>query len=306
MRPYTKQGTNHRRLGMLSAQLVVVLSPCLLVFLFVGLKLARVPDPERLLEEGHTAFARGDYAAAAALYEQAETYSTEPSRVAFYLAGAKYHLAAKTEGPSPELLEAEKLYRCCLDPADPLRAEALYGLGNCLLHKGGGRDVAGLRTAIACYDQCLQSAGDDAKLAADARHNREKARLLLLQFQPPANGAADDTPPNEEQSSQPPRQDSRPPMPVPAGQQGHEGDPEGRPLDGAAKPDEGTAAAKSNEPPSPGKGNLDPVPDEVDVPPLSPQDAADHLERAARKVLHERQTFHRRGERASATGVKDW
>jgi hypothetical protein len=44
----------------------------------------------------------------------------------------------------------------------------------------------------------------------------------------------------------------------------------------------------------------------VDVPPLSPQDAAEHLEMAARKVLHERQQFHRRGERSSATGVKDW
>src|SRR5689334_17669965 len=82
---------------------------------------AAVKDSERLLEEGHAAFARGDYAGAAELYEQAETYSIEPARVAFYLAGAKYHLASTTEGLSPELLQAEKLYRCCLDPMDARR-----------------------------------------------------------------------------------------------------------------------------------------------------------------------------------------
>jgi tetratricopeptide (TPR) repeat protein len=305
MRKHGKQGTNRRRRGILSPYLLVSLSPCLFVFLLLGLKLPQAPDSERLLEEGHAAFARGDYAAAAELYEQAEIYSTEPTRVAFYLAGAKYHLAVKTEGTSPELLEAEKLYRCCLAPSDPLRPRALYGLGNCLLHKAGGRDAAGLRTAIACYDQCLQSASDDEQLIANARHNREKARLLLLQFQPPANGSQSDAPPDDEHL-QPPRQDPHRPMPVPIGQEGHEGDADAQPIDGAVKPEDGTAAAKNNEPPSPGKGNLDPVPDEVDVPPLSPHDAAEHLEMAAKKVLHERQTFHRRGERASDTRVKDW
>ncbi len=60
-----------------------------------------IKDPERFLREGHAAFARGDYAGAAALYEQAGMYSTDPARVAFYLAGAKYHLAARIEGLSP-------------------------------------------------------------------------------------------------------------------------------------------------------------------------------------------------------------
>jgi tetratricopeptide (TPR) repeat protein len=306
MRRHHEQGTDTRRPGMLSPPLLVCLAPCLLVFLLLGLKLPRTPDPERLLEEGHVAFARGDYVGAATLYEQAETYSTEPARVAFYLAGAKYHLAAKTEGPSPELLEAEKLYRCSLDPSDPLRPRALYGLGNGLLHKASGRDAAGLRTAIACYDQCLQIAGDDEKLAADAHYNREKARLLLLQFQPPANGSPSDVPPNDDEQPRPPRPDPRQPTPVPIGQEGHEGDANAQPIDGSVKPEDGAASSRSNEPPSPGKGNLDPVPDAVDVPPLSPHDAAEHLEMATKKVLQERQTFHRRGERASTRGVKDW
>ncbi|HEY7314058.1 MAG TPA: hypothetical protein VH643_32205 [Gemmataceae bacterium] len=306
MRKHGEQGINGPRRGMASPYLLVSLSSCLLVFLLLGLKLSRTPAPERLLEEGHTAFARGDYAAAADLYERAEMYSTEPARVAFFLAGAKYHLAVKTEGTSPELLEAEKLYRCCLDPSNPLRPRALYGLGNCLLLKAGGRDAAGLRTAVACFDQCLQSAGDDESLAADARHNREKVRLLLLQFQPPANGSQSDTPPNEDEPPHPPRPDPRQPTPTPIGPQGQDGNSDGQPFDGAVKPEDGTAANKSNEPPSPGKGNLDPIPDEVDVAPLSPHDAVEHLELAAKKVLQERQTFHRRGERTSDTRVKDW
>jgi tetratricopeptide (TPR) repeat protein len=272
--------------------------------LLLGLTLAEKADPEKLLTEGHAAFARGDYAAAADLYERAEVHSTEPARVAFYLAGAKYHLAVKTPGLSPELQEAERLYRCCLDPADPRRLRALLGLGDSLVHRSSGRDAASLRTALACFEQCLQSAGDDRELSADARYNREKVRLLLLQFQPPANGPQNENPPRDE-NPLPPRPDPRQPMPVP-GEPGSEGDGDPRALAGSLKPDEGSAASRSNEPPPPGKGNLEPIPDEVDVPPLSARAATEHLELAARKVREEHQTYHRRSERASAAGVKDW
>jgi hypothetical protein len=277
----------------------------LAVVLLLGLTLVEKPDPEKLLAEGHAAFARGDYAAAADLYERAEVHSTEPSQVAFYLAGAKYRLALKTPGLSPELLEAERLYRCCLDPADPHRPRALLGLGDCLVYKAGGRDGASLRTALACFEQCLQSAGEDRELAADARYNREKVRLLLLQFQPPANGPQNENPPRDD-NPLPPRPDPRQPMPMPAGEQGSEGDGDPRAIGGTIKPEEGSAATKTNDPPPPGKGNLEPIPDEVDVPPLSAHAATEHLEMAARKVREEHQTYHRRSERASATGVKDW
>jgi len=271
-----------------------------------GLTVATKADPEKLLNDGHAAFVRGDYAGAAALYEQAEIHSIDPARVAYYLAGAKYHLALKMEGSSPELREAEQWYRCCLDPANPQRPRALLGLGNCLLRKPGTRDAAGLRSAIACYDQCLQSAGDDETLAADARYNREKARLMLMQFQPPPNSPPSDNSPRDGGNPQLPRPDSSHPMPVTTGEQGGEGNADGRSIDGVTKPEQGMAATKTNDPPSPGKGNLEHIPDEVDVPPLSPRDAAEHLELATQKVMRERQTHHRRGERPSATGVKDW
>jgi hypothetical protein len=301
-----KQAMNRRRQGFLSPCLLVCLSPCLLVILLLGLKLAKEPSPERLVQEGQRAEARGDYETAAALYAQAEVYSTDPAEVAFYLAGAKYHLALKTEGLSPELLEAEQLYRCCLESADPRRPRALCGLGNCLLHKAGTRDEASLRAALACYDQCLQSAGDDPALASDARYNREKARLLLLQMQPPANSAPSDRPPSDDMNLPPPRFDNRQPFPVSATDSGPDGDTDPNARPGGVKPDEGASAMKTSEPPPPGKGNLPPIPDEVEAPPLSPHEAVEYLQLAARKVLQERQIHHRRGEEPTAAGVKDW
>jgi hypothetical protein len=273
----------------------------------LGLKLSSQPGPETLLEEGHRTLARGDYERAASLYEQAELHSTEPAEAAFYLAGAKYHLAEKVEGISAELLEAEQLYRCCLDPSDPRRPRALCGLGNCLLHKAGSSDEGSLRSAITCYDLCLQSAGEDEALASAARFNREKARLLLLQFIPPIYDPARDRPPGEDLNPHMPRHDdNRLPMPIPTSVNGTDGSADLQTAAGDAAQDQGKEAAKNNEPPQPGKGNLPPIPDQVDVPPLSPQVAVEHLEMAAKRVQKERQIHHRRSEEASAKGVKDW
>lgn len=304
MRSIVDHCANKRRRGILSSGHLVIILPCYPVILLVGLMVWKAgPDPEKLLQEGHAAFARGDYAGAATLYEQAEIHSTDPGQVAFYLAGAKYHLAVKMEGRSPELQEAEQLYRCCLDSADPRRPRALYGLGNCLLHKAGERDAASLRAAIVCYDQCLQSAGEDEALAADARYNREKARLLLLQFQSPTNGPQGDKPPTDDTNPRPSRPDRRP-MQVQIGGPGEDGNPDARA--GTFKPEPGTAATQTDAAPQPGKGNLEPIPDQVDAPPLSAHDAAEHLEQAAKKVMHERQTYHRRAERVVAPNVRDW
>jgi hypothetical protein len=284
-----------------------VLSPCLLVVFFLGLKLSSEPTPEKLLQEGHRARAHGDYERAATLYEQAELHCTDPAEVAFHLAGAKYHLAEKVEGISPELVEAEQLYRCCLDPSDPHRPRALCGLGNCLLHKAGSTDEGSLRSAIACYDLCLQSAGDDEALAVATRFNREKARLLLLQFIPPIHDPMRERPPGEDMNPHMPRHDdSRLPMPMQANLTGADGNGDIQPTAGDTMQDQGKDAAQNNEPQQPGKGNLPPIPDQVDVPPLSPQVAVEHLELATKKVQQERQVHHRRGDEASAKGVKDW
>jgi tetratricopeptide (TPR) repeat protein len=280
---------------------------CLLVLLLFGLMLSNKPNPEKLLQQGHRAMARGDYERAAALYEQAELHSTDPVEVAFYLAGAKYHLALKVAGLSPELLEAEQLYRCCLDPSAPHRPQALCGLGNCLLHKAGPSDEGSLRSAIACYDLCLQSAGNDQTLASAARFNREKARLLLLQLLPPLPDSASDRPSGDNLHPHGPHYDDyRPSKPLPLGPDGTEGDAERPSAPGDTPQDHDKNSAKDNEPPQPGKGNLPPIPDEVEVPPLSPQIAGEHLELAAKKIVQERKTHQRRDEENAPKTVKDW
>lgn len=279
----------------------------LLVLLLFGLTLSSEPSPEQLLQEGHRALARGEYQKAAALYERAELRSTDPAEAAFYLAEAKFHLARKVEGLSPELLEAEQLYRCCLDSADPHRSRALCGLGNCLLHKAGSSDEGSLRSAIACYDLCLHSAGADEALASAARYNREKARLLLLQFLPPLRDSANDRPPGDDFHRHWPRPDDyRQAMPLPPGASFGDGSADPQTAAGDPKQEQGKDAGKNNEASQPGKGNLPPIPDEVDVPPLTPQVAFEHLELAAKKVSQERQKHHRRDEEATARGVKDW
>jgi hypothetical protein len=264
------------------------------------------PDPETLLRQGHAAFERGDYAAAADLYERASLRATDPGLATLNLATAKYYLALETDGPSPALEEAETLYRCCVGPNDPRRARALYGLANCLMRKAAGRDAAGLRSALACYDQCLQAAGEDAALAADATYNRERARLLVLQVLPQAGDSPEDRPPGNDMANPPPIQE---PQSMNAGfeaQQGMDGRPDPRSGNTPIKPDPGTTPAPTDAPPPPGAGNLPPIPDQADAPPLSARDAAVHLERAHQRIAQERRDHRRQRVHPPAEGVRGW
>jgi tetratricopeptide (TPR) repeat protein len=275
---------------------------------FVGVLLltaASRPDPEALLSQGHAAFAHGDYAAAADLYERASLRATDPGLVALSLAAAKYHLALEADGPSPALYEAETLYRCCLEPNDPRRPRALYGLGNCLLRKAAARDAASLRTALACYDQCLQAAGDDAALTADAAHNRERARLLLLQVVPQPGDSSEDRPPGNDAANPPPAPDRSPMGGALEALAGLDGRPDAR-AGAMVKPEAGSAPVQTDAPPPPGAGDLPPIPDQADLPPLSARDAAEHLERAHQRIAQEGRDYRRGRVRPPAEGVRGW
>jgi hypothetical protein len=262
-------------------------------------------DPEVLLHEGNAACARGDWSAAAALYELAEARTTQPGLIAFNLAAAKYHLALAAGGDLAALREAEQLYRCCLDKDDPLRPQALYGLGNCLLQRGE-RDRTSLLAAAEAFERCLADPRTEPGLTADARHNLERTKLLLLQVLA-AQGSRDEKTPAEDSDSNPRRPD-RPAMPVPTPLGDPNGDGKEDPRSGAAqvKADSGQAPRKSNEPPPPGAGNLPPIPDQADLAALPPQDASAHLEEAARRIHEEQQAHRRSRSRAPAKGVPDW
>jgi tetratricopeptide (TPR) repeat protein len=272
--------------------------------LVAALLVAAAParDGEALLREAAAAFERGDYASAVNLYEQAEVRTTDPGLVAFDLATAKYRLALAGEGGRTALLQqAEQLYRCCLERDDPRRVRALLGVGNCRLLLRDGKE--GLQAAAECYEQCLKVAGPDSDLATDARHNLELARLLLLQA--PAGNPSDNKPPEGDPST--PRPPDKPPahqpQPAPALEPGAgKTKPEaGKPT----KPEEGPAPTSTGDT-SPGSGNLRSIPDRADAPPLSPQEAGEHLEQATERIVTERRAHRQRSARTPPPNVRDW
>jgi tetratricopeptide (TPR) repeat protein len=267
-----------------------------------------LPDAETLLREGNAAFERGDFTAAVALYEQAEVRATDPGLVAFNLAAARYRLAQEASGPSSDLEEAEQLYRCCLEPGDPRRPRALYALGNCLLRKAsrGQPDPADIQAALDCYEQCLRDTGNDTRLAADARHNRERARLLALQIVPPANRPPDKQPPNDSANPPRPQPPDRQQPPTSIGETETGDRPQQKGMAMPVQPEPGQTPIHTNEPPPPGKGNLPPVPDRADVTPLSPDQAARLLEQAARRIVEEHQQHRRGTARPLPADVRDW
>jgi len=263
------------------------------------------PDWQTLLRQGDAAYERGDYTAAAALYEQAGDRTTDPGLVTFDLAAAQVRLALTSDADRVRLAqEAEQSYRCCIDADNPRRAPALYGLGNALLLKADGRDADALKAAVASYEQCLTQANLDANLADDARHNLERARLLLLQIAPTGSHAKDEP----STGDGPPKPKS--PDKTPGSQQNPAHDPSGSKVKpdksgNRAKPEEGMKSVETTEH-SPGEGKLPPVPDGADLPPLSAEDAARHLDLAAERIQEDLKAHRRAKTPAPAANVRDW
>jgi tetratricopeptide (TPR) repeat protein len=259
-------------------------------------------DPEALLRDGDAAYARGDFAAAAELYEQASLRTTDPARAALRLAGARYRLALRAEGPSHDLQEAEELFRCCCEPGEPQRDRALFGLGNCLTLKAAGRDAAALQAALDCYEQCLR-ATEDPELTAAARYNRERTRLLLLQVQPQPEGGQ--RPAGNDNAEPPPRPEPQPSNGRPGDTEaGADGQDDG--LAGGLRPEQGTAPVRSDGTPPPGKGDLPPVPDQAEPAALSAAAAARHLQEAHERIDKERRTYRRQVRHSLPEGIPAW
>jgi hypothetical protein len=252
-----------------------------------------------LVRASNAAFHAGDLAHASALLERAQRLAPDPRLVAFNLATVRFHQARA--GESAALAEAEVYYRCCAEPGDPRRAEALLGLGSCLLMRGssGRLDALALRAAIDRFTLCRREPGCPAEVARAAEWDEQRARLLLLQAPPPA-GPSPEEPPGDEKDPDPPT----PPQPKsPA-----DGSGDVRP-DATARGDPNAKTRPTEEPSNrtgPGKGTLTPVPDQAEAPPLAEPDAAAHLE-AAVKNISEDWLRHRRGRARPATpGRRDW
>jgi tetratricopeptide (TPR) repeat protein len=275
----------------------------LLVPVLLGARSAAAPDVESLLRAGNAAFDRGAYAEAIVLYEKAGDRTTDPGLAAFNLAAAKYQLARG--GNAQALADAELAYRCCLERGDPRRARALFGLGNCLLLRAGGASLDGvaLRSAIDRFGECLRDPGCDKNLAADARYNRQRARLLLLQAPPSPEGAANDS------SDDDPKEDPTDPPKGPDEKRQPGASDEGSDKGAKPAPDKGDAERSGGDKhgtTAPGRGVLPPVRDSAEPAPIGPQDAQEHLEQATRRILEEMRQYRRGKPRSAGPGVRDW
>jgi Ca-activated chloride channel family protein len=296
--------SNSKETAMKHSQPAVV-AVALLAFLLLGA--ATITDPQTLLKDGDAAAARGDFAAAAALYKKAEARTTDPGEVAYRLAVVKYQLAVES-GDRKDLFEAEELFRCCVGRNNPHRAAALYGLGNCLFLKARGKNLDLVRSAVEAYEQSLQEVAGSAELSADdVRHNLERAKLLALQLLAPATRPEDTSDPPQNDEPKPPANNTGPRDPRPPGGNDPNGtgrpDPRGNPT--SVKPDPGTKPIETPQE-APGAGKLPAIPDLGDHQPLPPKEALSHLELATRRVVEERRAYRMQKVRPVAPGVRDW
>jgi tetratricopeptide (TPR) repeat protein len=242
------------------------------------------PAPEDWVRRGNAAFEQGNFAEAAADYAKAEVHITDPGLTAFNKAAALYEKGLYRD--------AERHYRCALeDAAGKRRRCALFGLANSLLQQGHVRGPSVLREAIRCYEDCLNSSGMERDLAEDCRHNLELAKLLLYQAQARSSDRPEKQP-GEDRQRPPDRQGLESPAEQTSdGKADAKG--ERRPVHAEQK-----KAGQRTEEGRPGAGTeLPPVPDQDEMAPMSREDAEQHLQRAAERILSEQQSYrqqHRR------------
>jgi tetratricopeptide (TPR) repeat protein len=258
-------------------------------------------QPEQLLREGNAAFWRGDYSQAINLFEKAQARTTDPGAATMNLAAARFRAG--------EFEESARLYLCCTGKNDPRRAKALLGVGNSLLQKvtaadAGNRDRKSLRVAIRCFRKCEKEAVGDPVLQDSAGHNLQMARLLLAQTPDPESGEEPNYPdqdPEKEDSSPDPK----------TGDPGTEGKGKGKRADNGSaaeavetRPGENVEQADGS--PAPGKGNLPVIPDQSEPSPLDAKEAAEHLNRAARRILEERLLYRKNKSTGAVPSPRNW
>jgi tetratricopeptide (TPR) repeat protein len=171
--------------------------------LILALVLAASPvsgeSPDELIRRANAAFLHGDAEVAESLYKSAEERTGDPGLVAFNQAAALFQQG--------DYYAAEVHYARTLDdracPPDRA-AKAWFNRGTCLVRRGGAAAI--YRSAIACFDRCLDSNAADEPLKADARHNLELAKLLWAEANKKAAKPDNpNLPTREEEKPEPPQ-----------------------------------------------------------------------------------------------------
>jgi tetratricopeptide (TPR) repeat protein len=268
------------------------------ITLLLSLPLLVTSTPvEDALRRGNAAYERGDYEAAASAYSEAELRTTDPGLASFNMAAALYQKKLYRDG--------ERAYRCALEDAvGPRRTNALYGLGSAMVQQGRERGAEVLREAIRCYEACLQQPDVSAEMADDAHHNIELAKLLITVIPPKSSDKPDSRQDDkEEQPKPPPERQSTPESgvePLAQGKAGSRGEKQ------RVRKDQAIDAQKTDEG-APGAGReLPPVPDQEDLAPMSPEDAQEHLKRAAARILGEQREHRKKTPRGNDENGLDW
>ena len=256
--------------------------------------------PEDLIRRANAAYLAGDGETAESLYAAAEERTGDPGLVSFNKAAVQFQ---KGDFHAAEVNYARTLEdKAC--PAERA-AKAWFNRGTCLLRRGGTASV--YRSAIACYDRCLESAAADAPLKADARKNLELAKLLWIEAN---KKAAKPDSPNESTQEDPP------PEPPPSKNGSEPGSENGN--DNGAKKDVRPMPLPKKEPvpkASPGsEANtgpanntaLQPIQDDSLPQKLSPEDSREHLRRAESRMVEERRNLLKTLYGPPRPGVRDW
>ena len=267
--------------------------------------LSAAQPPEELVRRANAAVLSRDPAAAEPLYAAAAERTPDPGLVA-------YNTAALRFGQG-RYYDAEVLYARTLDDraCPPGRgARAWFNRGVCLLKRGG--DPAVYRSAVACFDRCLDAPGADDPLRADARRLLEIAKLLWADA---ARRAARPENPN----TPAPEELPDPPPPLPSG--GAEPDQQPDPHGKEGSPDKadprltkqaGTQptrdpGTKANDQPTAGANpKLQPIADADDARPLSPEAPRAYLRQTEERLRRDRQGLLRAVAGPDRPGVKDW
>jgi Ca-activated chloride channel family protein len=237
-------------------------------------------SPEDLVRAGNTAFHAGNFELALEFYTKAEELIEDPGLVALNKAAALYRLRQYHQA-------AMHYERSLEDASGERRADVLYDMGNALLREAQVQnDIRVFDRAIRSYQDCLADPAGRPELQEDARHNLKIAQALRAQAKPrddrkdPDKNTEDK---NEDRNSTT--------QSTPGSDSAYQEDPRGA-MQRVGQKELGKDVKRSNRP-TPGPGNLQPVPDEDELVPMPPEEAAEHLRRAADKVLTERRQARR-------------
>lgn len=287
-------------------RLMPVLASFGVLVLLAGATPQMADSPEELIRRANAAYAARNLDEADRLYHAAEERTGDPGLIAFNRAAVLF--------ANDEFREAELHYVRVLEDAacPPERAaRAWYNRGTCLLRRGTSPAV--YRSAIACFEHCLESPAADAPLQADARHNLELAKLLWNESRKSAakTDSPNENPPLEEQDPRhiPPRSPSASPEPGvtdPADANAGGSSPQTVPQP-ITHPLTGPKSGTTQQPNQGGGAqNLQPLANAPQLQVLTPEDTREYLRRAAERIKKDRQDLWRTLYGKVPPGVRDW